>query len=244
MKKQKTAAEILESYCEKKQGSRNLVEAIEALHPFAVSRIAPFCDSDFDNDYVMRFKRSSRPIYMLGEALTASASCVPPVEKAKIWIHYIAKNHYDIEDYLARLVAKKVPGFNDFQNLSSDCFHAIMHPLSHGYRLNDARARSRTETEGFLRGTDTSPASTIAFLQAARKDPASFSVREMFLYACAHCRSVKQYAFIVKNLKSKLGKANFVDALGYSPFFYVAFGHAQYDTGKKDARWKRTGKYL
>ena len=232
MKNQKTAMEILKDYSEKKQNGRDMAEAIEALHPFAVSRIAKFCDNDFDHDYVKRFKSFSRPVHLLGEALTASASCVPPVEKAKIWIHYIAKNHDVIEHYLARLVEKKVPGFNDFQNLSSDCFHAIMHPLSQGYRLSDARAKSRTGMEDFLRGTDTSPASTIAFLQAARKDPASFSVREMFLYACAHCRSVKQYAFIVKNLKPKLGKANFVDALGYSPFFYVAFGHVQHDMGK------------
>ena len=228
MNKPKIAAEFLKDYCERKQGGRNLAEAIEALHPFAVSRIAQFCDNDFDLDYVMRLRRSSGPVYLLGEALTASASCVPPVEKAKIWIHYIAKNHDDIEHYLARLVAKEVPGFNDFQNLFSACFRATILPLSF--------EKSRTEMEGFLRGTDTSPASTIAFLWAARKNPESFSVREMFLYACAHCRSVKQYAFIVKNLKPKLGKANFVDALGYSPFFYVAFGHAQHDMGKF-AKW-------
>ena len=236
MKKQKTTAEILEGYCAKKQSSRNLAEAIEALHPFAVSRIAQFCDSDFDHDYVKSFKWPSRPVYLLGEALTAPASCVPPVEKAKVWIHYIAKNDDDIKHYLARLVAKKVPGFKEFQNLSPDCFYAIIHPLSQGYRLRDERAKSRTEMEGFLRGTDASPASTIAFLQAARKDSRGFSVREMFLYSCAHCRSVKQYAFIVKNLKPKLGKANFVDALGYSPFFYVAFGHDQHDIGKF-AKW-------
>ena len=59
MNKPKTAAEFLKDYCERKQGGRNLAEAIEALHPFAVSRIAQFCDYDFDNEYVMRFKGSA-----------------------------------------------------------------------------------------------------------------------------------------------------------------------------------------
>ena len=218
MNKQKTAAEILKDYSENEQSDRNLAEATEALHPFAVSRIAQFCDNDFDLDYVKRFRSSSKPVYMLGEALTAPAFRVSPVEKAKVWIHYIGKNHDDVEHYLARLVAKEVPGFKDFQNLSSDCLYAIMHPFSQGNRFSDGWAKSRTEMEVFLRGTETSPASTIAFLQAVRKDFRSFSVREMFLYACAHCQSVKRFAFIVENLKPKLGKANFVDALGYSPF--------------------------
>ena len=236
MTNQKTAVEILKDYDEKKQSGRDLAEAIEALHPFAVSRIAQFCDSDFDNDYVMRFKSYKGSVHLLGEALTAQASRVSPVEKAKVWIHYIVKNHDDVEHYLARLAAKKVPGFKDFQNLSSDCFYLIMHPLTEGYRLSDTRAKSRTEMEPFLRGMDASPASTISFLQAARKDSRNFSVREMFLYACSHCRSAKRFAFIVKSLRPNLGKANFVDALGYSPFFYVAFGHAQYDVGKF-AKW-------
>ncbi len=44
----------------------------------------------------------------------------------------------------------------------------------------------------------------------------------MLLYACAHCRSVERFAWILGKLQPKLGKADFVDALGYSPFFYTA----------------------
>ena len=236
MKNQITAAEILKDYNAEKQISHNLEWVIEAIHPFYVSRIAQFGDSDLDHDYVKRFMHSKVPFCLLGEASTAPASRVSPLEKAKAWIHYIVKKHIDIEHCLARLVAMKVPGFENFRNLSSDCFHEIIHTNPQTFRVSGERAKSRTDMESFLRGTDTSPASFLAFLRAARKDPRNFCAREMFLYACAHCRSVKRFAFVVKNLKPKLGKANFMDVLGYSPFFYVAFGHVQYDVGKF-AKW-------
>lgn len=48
MKNQITAAEILKDYNAEKQISPNLEWVIEAIHPFYVSRIAQFGDSDLD----------------------------------------------------------------------------------------------------------------------------------------------------------------------------------------------------
>ena len=83
----------------------------------------------------------------------------------------------DIDGYLARLVAKRIPGYEDFQNLSPDCFSSHIHPTDDNRDFR--RPASRTTVEPFLRG-EKSTASAIAFLQAAEKDSVNFPVRGIY----------------------------------------------------------------
>ena len=236
-----TDKEILDNYrkiCDERKRKRrgaapDAAEAIEALHPFTVSRVARFCDDERDLEYI---RQSTDPDYLFGDALMAPSSKVPPKEKAAIWLDYV--RHAGIDEYLARLVSKKVPGCEDFRNLSPDCFHDCIHVR--GFDPNAKRADARTGLEPFLRGERSDSASTIAFLKAARKDASLFPVREMFLYACAHCASAERFAYILGQLRPKLGKADFVDILGYSPFFYAAYARAR-DEGEELGRWLAHG---
>ncbi|MBP5544038.1 MAG: hypothetical protein ILM98_08180, partial [Kiritimatiellae bacterium] len=218
------AKEVLDDYfkqCGERKRKRrgaapDAAEAIEALHPFAVSRVARFCDDERDLAYI---RWSTDPVHLLGDALTAPSSKVPPKEKAAIWLDYL--RCAPVDAYLARLVSKKVPGCEDFRNLSPDCFHGRIHVT--GFDPNARRADARTEVEPFLRGETSESVYAISFLRAARKDVSPFPVREMFLYACAHCASAGRLAYVLGQLRPKLGRADFVDALGYSPFFYAAY---------------------
>ena len=235
-----TAQETLDLYhkrCEARHpGGRDApdaAEAIEALHPFAVSRVARFCADERDLEYI---RDSKKPVHLFGDALTAPPSRVPPREKAAIWLDYVRLA--PVDNYLARLVSKKVPGYEDFRNLSTDCFHGRIHVT--GFDPNAKRADARTEVEPFLRGEKSESGHVIAFLRAARKDAALFPVREMFLYACAHCASAERFAYVVGQLRPKLGRADFVDALGYSPFFYAAYARARAG-GEELGRWLARG---
>ena len=240
------AKEVLDDYfkqCGERKRKRrgaapDAAEAIEALHPFTVSRVARFCDDERDLEYI---RQSTDPDYLFGDALMAPSSKVPPKEKAAIWLDYV--RHAGIDEYLARLISKKVPGCEDFRNLSPDCFHGRIHVT--GFDPNAKRADARTGLEPFLRGERSDSASAIAFLKAARKDASLFPVREMFLYACAHCESAERFAYILGQLRPKLSKADFVDALGYSPFFYAAYARITStrirDDGKVLGQWLARG---
>ena len=227
------ANEILSEYEAKRKAARenpggNNAEAIQALHPFAASRLARLFRDDLDLEYV---RGCRAPVHLLEKALTAPASKVPPKEKARVWMRFLQEA--DVAGYLALLVAKRVPGFRDFRNLEDDCFFSRIHP-----ELDDPDAKrptSRAGAERFLRG-GTLTASAIAFLRAAEKDSPLFPVREMFLYACANCPSAARLAFVLKMLRPKLGRADFADALGYSPLFYAAWRCARPD-GPDWARW-------
>ena len=225
------ANEIIDSYLAQRG---NAADAIEALHPFTVSRVARFCNDERDLEYI---RRSANPVYLFGDALAAPPSKVPPKEKAAIWLDYI--RCAEIDDYLARLVSKKVPGCEAFRNLSPDCFHGRIHVT--GFAPNAKRADARTGVEPFLRGETSDSASVIAFLKAARKDASLFPVREMFLYACAHCASVERFAYILGQLRPQLGRTDFVDVFGYSPFFYAAFARVR-DDEEEFGRWLAHGK--
>ena len=227
------ADEILSEYEANRKADRenpggNTAEAIQALHPFAASRLARLFRDDLDLEYLHGCRA---PVHLLEGALTAPASKVPHREKARVWMRYLGEA--DVEGYLARLVAKRVPGFRDFRNLEDDCFFSRIHP-----ELDDPDAKrpaSRAGAERFLRG-GTSTASAIAFLRAAEKDSPLFPVREMFLYASANCPSAARLAFVLKKLRPKLGRADFVDALGYSPLFYAAWRCTRLD-GPDWTRW-------
>ena len=102
-----TAQETLDLYhkrCEARHpGGRDApdaAEAIEALHPFAVSRVARFCADERDLEYI---RDSKKPVHLFGDALTAPPSRVPPREKAAIWLDYVRLA--PVDDYLARLNA-------------------------------------------------------------------------------------------------------------------------------------------
>ena len=84
------AKEVLDDYfkqCGERKRKRrgaapDAAEAIEALHPFAVSRVARFCDDERDLEYI---RYSTNPVHLFGDALMAPSSSVPPNEKAAIW---------------------------------------------------------------------------------------------------------------------------------------------------------------
>ena len=152
-----------------------------------------------------------------GSSITRlAASRTPRKEKVRIWLDSLCAA--GTERALARLVARKAPGYEDFLNLSSDRFRSINHPKAQPPR----RSVFVTMPESFLRGEVSTPLSAGAFLMLMRdrRNYLYFLVREI---ACAHCQSAERFAYVLKNLRPKIGKADFVDALGYSPFFYAAF---------------------
>lgn len=152
-----------------------------------------------------------------------AASRIPRKKKAHLWLDSLFAA--GAERALARLVARKAPGYEDFRNLSPDCFHSINHPR----RSSPERSESRTTPEPFLRGEVSTPLAAGAFLLTVRerRHCRHFPLREIFLYACAHCKSAVRLAFILKALRPKLGRVDFADALGYSPLFYAAFTRAR-----------------
>ncbi len=133
---------------------------------------------------------------------------VSPRQKAFAWLHYVRS--METVRHLAALSLLKTPGGDDFRNLSRNAFSTV-----------SARPDGRTRVEPFLCGRKAGPRETLAFLGAAANPAQVFTPRQMLLYACAHCRSVERFAWILDKLRPKLGKADFVDALGYSPFFYT-----------------------
>ena len=165
-----------------------------------------------------------------------AASRIPRKEKARIWLDSLFAA--GAERALARLVARKAPGYEDFRNLSPDCFHSVNHPRE----SIPKRSEFRTTPEPFLRGEAATPLSVEAFLLTVRENRfcRHFPLREIFLYACAHCQSAERLAYIMKNLRPRLGKADFVDALGYSPFFYAAFTRAR-NGSEAFGRWLAHG---
>ena len=133
---------------------------------------------------------------------------VSPRQKAFAWLHYVRS--METVRHLAALSLLKTPGCDDFRNLSRNAFSTV-----------SARPDGRTRVEPFLCGRKADARGTLAFLGAAANPAQVFTPRQMLLYACAHCRSVERFAWILDKLRPKLGKADFVDALGYSPFFYT-----------------------
>ena len=197
--------------------------ALELLHPFSISlnkhlsRLAVELLSRQDcavdcNGW------NGTPAYMLREILCAPKGRYSTQQKAYAWL-WLVDLDYIKEKYLGALVEMQVPGYEDFQNLSEDCFYGFAHPMSDEDRMRPAY---RLSVEPFLKGHNASE-SAIAFLQALENDSAKFTPRQMFLYSCANCRSLDRFKYIVKHIKRKLGSGNFVDALGYSPFFYTIF---------------------
>ena len=142
------------------------------------------------------------------DILKKPLKAVPPRQKAFAWLHY-ARNMETVR-HLATLSLLKAPGCDDFRNLSPNAFSTVL-----------SRPAGRTRVESFLRGRKADPCGTLAFLGAAAKTAPVFTPRQMLLYACANCRSVERFAWILGKLRPKLGKADFVDALGYAPFFYT-----------------------
>ena len=204
---------------------RSKAESIKVLHPFELSRL-PHDISEGVLNYIRwnaGWQIMGSPAYAIGEILMAPKGRFTPRQKAYAWLQSVLPHgfrlHDIIQDYLAVLVELKFPGYEDFQNLDSRCF--IDYNQVHGYTKPE-RPKFRTKVEPFLRGEE-STAATVEFLKAIAQKSPKFTVRQMFLYACAHCRSIDRFAYILKHIKPLLGRANFVDALGYSPFFYTVF---------------------
>jgi hypothetical protein len=137
-----------------------------------------------------------------------------PRRRAFAWLACVAPQGRRSETWgeLRRRVEFREPGHEDFRNLDEDLFVP-------GQR----RSATRTACEAFLKGGDGADDGAAAFLALAERGDRFFPAREMFLYAVAHCRSAERFAYAAARLRPRLGGADFVDALGYAPFFYTLF---------------------
>lgn len=115
--------------------------------------------------------------------------------------------------HLLLLDALEEPGREDFRNL--DRFR-LAEP--------DKRPAALAHVEDFICGDLGADGFAKHFWKhIADGAKEGFTAREMFLYACANCHSVERFNYVVAHLKPLLGSADFVDALGFSPFFYTLF---------------------
>ena len=137
-----------------------------------------------------------------------------PRRRAFAWLVCVAPQGKRSETWgeLRRRVESREPGHEDFRNLDEDLF--VPGPR---------RGKTRTACEAFLTGGDGADNGAAAFLSLAEQGDRFFPAREMFHYACAHCRTAERFAYVAAHLRARLGGADFVDALGYAPFFYTLF---------------------
>ena len=134
---------------------------------------------------------------------------VSPRQKAFAWLHYVRS--METVRHLAALSLLKTPGCDDFRNLSRNAFSTV-----------SARPDGRTRVEPFLCGRMAGPRETLAFLGAAANPAQVFTPRQMLLPLRLCALPLRRtVAWILDELRPKLVKADFVDALGYSPFFYT-----------------------
>ena len=160
---------------------------------------------------------NGRGAHRYRDILTALEGRFTPREKAFAWLHYVLD--CGVMRHLCAWVESKAPGFEDYQNLHRNCFYSLSHPES-ARNSQSGRSAVRKRLEPYLQGD--APEEVFYFLEKAAKDDEAFPARQMFLYACAHCRSLGRFRNVLRILKGKLGSFDIVDSLGYSPFFYTA----------------------
>ena len=161
---------------------------------------------------------NGRGAHLYRDILTAPEGQFTPREKAFAWLHYVLD--CGVMRHLCAWVESKAPGFEDYQNLHSDCFYSFSHSES-ARNSQSGRSAARKRLEPYLRGA--AHEEVFYFREKAAKDDETFPARQMFLYACAHCRSLGRFRHVLRILKEKLGSFDIVDSLGYSPFFYTVF---------------------
>ena len=161
---------------------------------------------------------NGRGAHRYRDILTAPEGRFAPREKAFAWLHYVLD--CGVMRHLCAWVESKAPGFEDYQNLHRDCFYSLSHPES-ARNSQSGRSAVRKRLEPYLRGD--APEEAFHFLEKAAKDEEAFPARQMFLYACAHCRSLGRFRHVLRILKGRLGSFDIVDSLGYPPFFYTVF---------------------
>jgi hypothetical protein len=161
---------------------------------------------------------NGRGAHLYRDILTAPEGRFTQREKAFAWLHYVLD--CGVMRHLCAWVESKAPGFEDYQNLHSDCFYSLSHPES-ARNSQSGRSAARKRLEPYLRGAASEE--VFYFLEKAAKDDEAFPARQMFLYACAHCRSLGRFRHVLRILKGKLGSFDIVDSLGYPPFFYTVF---------------------
>ena len=138
-----------------------------------------------------------------------------PRQKAFAWLMFAAPplgKGSAFWRHLLLLRRLRVPGAEEFRNL--DEFRGVE---------IDMRPAALAHVEDFIRGDLGADDFAKHFLKHVACGAPGFPAREMFLYACANCHSVERFQYVAAHIAPLLGDADFVDALGYSPFFYTLF---------------------
>jgi hypothetical protein len=171
--------------------------------------------------------------YRLRAILLAPGTRFTPRQKAYVWLMYARSK--SMRACIAGLAKWKTPAVLDILNLdTNDFLEGDGEEAPSGAVLSVSRSRIKR----FLRGVAFSPDDARAFYSAMDTEPKDFTPRRMFLYACAHCHGEAHFASLAKLFRKKFGRSDFVDSLGYSPFFYTAFrSDSIFESGKKYREW-------
>ena len=195
--------------------SKSWKDALEAVHPlslnpdvtYAFKKLAEIGPGECMNGWGTLYRDI---------LLAKREDLFSPRQKAYAWLMFAAPplgRRSAGWRHLLLLDALEEPGREDFRNLSR-----------FRYAEPDKRPAALAHVEDFIcgdLGADGFAKHFWKHVADGAKD--GFTAREMFLYACANCHSVERFDFVAAHLKPLLGSADFVDALGFSPFFYTLF---------------------
>ena len=149
------------------------------------------------------------------DILLSTSGEFTPRQKAFAWLMFAAPplgKESAVWRHLQLLHKLGVPGAEEFRNL--DEFRGVE---------IDMRLAALAHIEDFIRGDLGADDYAKHFLRHVAGGASEFPAREMFLYACANCHSVERFKYVAAHIAPLLGSADFVDVLGYSPFFYTLF---------------------
>ncbi len=154
-----------------------------------------------------------------------------PRQKAYAWLMFVAPplGKKSVGWRHARLLhALRAPGGEDLAGLDEFRFAEMTQ-----------RPAAIAHIEDFIRGDVGADGFAKNFLKHVASGAEIFPARAMFLYACANCHSVERFAYIAKRLKPLLGRGDFVDALGFTPFFYTLYREESVamPPGRAPGRW-------
>ncbi len=195
--------------------SKSWKDALEAVHPlslnpdvtYAFKKLAEIGPGECMNGWGTLYRDI---------LLAKREDLFSPRQKAYAWLMFAAPplgRRSAGWRHLLLLDALEEPGREDFRNFSR-----------FRYAEPDKRPAALAHVEDFIcgdLGADGFAKHFWKHVADGAKD--GFTAREMFLYACANCHSVERFDYVAAHLKPLLGGADFVDALGFSPFFYTLF---------------------
>ena len=195
--------------------SKSWKDALESVHPlslnpdvtYAFKKLAEIGPGECMNGWGTLYRDI---------LLAKKEDLFSPRQKAYAWLMFAApplRKRSAGWRHLLLLNALEEPSREDFRNLSR-----------FRYAEPDKRPAALAHIEDFICGDLGADGFAKNFLKhVADGAKEGFSAREMFLYACANCHSVERFDYVATHLKPLLGSLDFVDALGFSPFFYTLF---------------------